>query len=85
MFTRYLSILLKAPERFDPERFFSFMKLLFVHRLLIRVVILVFGIHSLLLDWILMTKSLILFANMWSLICYEWIFNVNKNNVALLK
>ena len=50
MFTRYLSILLKAPERIDPERFFLFMKLLVVHRLLIRVVILVFGIHSLLLD-----------------------------------
>ena len=67
-------------------------KVLFVYEIisctlliLIQFVILVLGIHSLLLDRILIAKRLILFAKMWSLICYEWIFNINKNNVALLK
>ena len=53
--------------------------------ILIQFIILVFGILSLLLDWIFMAQRFILFAKMWSLICYKSVFNINNNNAALLK
>ena len=84
MFTRYLRILLKAHLWMVKWSW----KVLFIYEIisstlltLIQFVMLVFGIHSLLLGRILSAKRLILFAKMWSLICYERIFNINKNNV----